>query len=292
MNVRCGVTHDVVIIGSGSAGFSAAQAARDQGASVCLIEKGRLGGECPNFACVPTKALLKTVKVWRLLRRAREFGILTSGMQMDFAQALAHERRAVETITGGGEVGDRYVRLAKKLHVRVEFGEGRFENAHTLRIKDPSGERTVRGKTFVIATGTEPFIPPVEGTSDVRFLTSKDVLSLRQLPNSVAVIGGGPVGCEFATFFSGAGVRVTFVDPEVASVGLTEPEARKMYKKIFVGEAKIAGLGRAVTESARFGLLKIIAEGKGGRVVGGHMIHAFPTFAEAVTVAAHAARRV
>ncbi len=471
------MTYDVVIIGSGSAGFSAAQAAREAGASVCLVEKERLGGECPNWACVPTKALLKTVKVWRLLRRAREFGITTSGMQIDFAQALAYGHGVVETITGGGKVGDRYVRLAEKLKIKIEFGEGSFEDAHILRVKNADGERMVCGKTFVIATGTEPFVPPIDGIVDVRFLTFKDVLSLRQLPSSIAIIGGGPVGCEFATFFSGLGTRVTliqaaprllhredpaiadlagqamaerevevlvnattkrvwaarggvhglevvvgkerqivaveqilvaagkraavdglglakahvffderqnikkdasgrtsqkhvfaagdvaggylfthtahheglvaghnaarmarglrgplhridervvprvtFVDPEVASVGMTQAEAKEVYKKVLVGEAKIATLSRAVTESARFGLLKIVADGKTGRVVGGHMIgesagevihelalaiylkakisdlagmiHAFPTFAEAVTVAAHAARKV
>ncbi len=444
---------------------------------MCLIEREKLGGECPNFACVPTKALLKAVKIWRTVRHAREFGITTSGMNVDFSGVLSYARRAVETITGGGKVGDRYERLAKNLSVAVEFGSAAFVDAHTVSVTS-SGEkeRVVSGKAFVIATGSVPFVPPIDGLSDVRVLGFRDVYHLRALPKSLAIIGAGPVGCELATFFSGMGTsvtliqaapvvlpredaaisalaaealaergvelllnatvkrvwaarggvhglevevggsvqtvavesvllaagkrsaveglglervgvsldergniradakrqtsqkhvfaagdvsggflfthtahhegavaghnaalsargsqgkrtmidervvpRVTFVDPEVASVGLTSSEAKKTLKNILVGEYPIRALGRAVTESAAFGLVKIVADAKTRRVVGGHMvgetagevihelalairlkatlddlggmIHAFPTFSEAVAAAANSAKK-
>jgi pyruvate/2-oxoglutarate dehydrogenase complex dihydrolipoamide dehydrogenase (E3) component len=470
-------SYDVVIIGSGSAGFSAAQAAREVGAKVCMIERGKLGGECPNYACVPSKALLKAARVWRLMRRAREFGVTTSGMQVNFRDVLGYERKVVETITGGGKRGDRYVKLAERLKIRLEYGNASFVDEQTVHVADEDGGRTIVGKAFVIATGTVPFIPPIEGISDVQYLTSADVLSLHEAPGSLAIVGGGPVGCEYATFFSALGTRVTliqsapfvlhrededvalmaqqmlasygvevlvnaktkrvwsarggvhglavsvdgqvqtvaveqimiaagkraavdglalekagvalderknvktsatgqtsakhvfaagdvsggylfthtahhegytaganaarvalkkrsplvktnervvprvtFVDPEVASVGLTEAEAKKRFRRLLVGAFPIAGLGRAVTESSRAGLVKLIADGKTGKLVGGHimgeaagemiheislaiylnatmedlaeMIHAYPTFSEAITGAANSAQSV
>lgn len=469
------MTFDVVIIGSGSAGFSAAQAARAQGAKVCMIEREKLGGECPNWACVPTKALLKAAKVWKLIKRGREFGITTSGMQADFGDVMGYQRKAVETITGGGALGERYERIAQKLGIELMFGSASFTDAHTLAVVGKEGTQTVVGKTVVIATGSTAFIPPIDGIGDVSIMTFKDVYGLSQLPKSMAIIGGGPVGCEFATFFSAIGTRVTliqsapvilhredaaisaaamqlmedrgvevlvsatikrlwgarggvcgleverngatetvavervlvatgkrpalegltvekagvalddrgavktdalrrtnvkhvfaagdaaggmmlthtahhegyvaghnaarlargrregmaktdervvprvtFVEPEVASVGLTQLEAKKQFKKILVGEFKIAGLGRAVTESARAGLVKLIADAKTRKVVGGHilsesagemihevalaikvgakiddlasLIHAYPTFSEAITAAANSAK--
>lgn len=194
---------DVVVIGSGSAGFEAALMARKQGAKVCLIEKDRLGGECPNWACVPTKALLKAAGVYRSARSAESFGVST-GAAFDFEKIMDYRRRVVERITGGGERGDRYQTVLKGQGIDVKFGMASFLDPHTLSIAG----NVVSAKAVVIATGTEERIPPILGLADIPYLTFRSAIALPRLPKSLAIIGAGPVGCEFATFYASLGTRV------------------------------------------------------------------------------------
>lgn len=458
---------DVCVIGGGSAGFSAADAARSVGASVCLIEKEKLGGECPNWACVPSKALLTCAKVFRTATHAHDFGVVVRRVEFRFDEVIAYKDRVVKRITGGGPDGDRYRALARELGIEVYKGRAVFEDGGVVTVRSGAKKtERIEAKTFVIATGTTEFIPPIDGLEKAGFLTSRTVMDLKKVPKSLLVIGGGPVGVELATFFATFGVvttlvqrlpfvlpredqeiseralkallklgvrvivdvevvsvkkknglnevairapggkqtvlvedillaagkraavddmglelvglkldshgalvtnakqqtnvghifaagdvdgglqfthtahhegviagrnaarfalgkkrgfeqrdervvpRVTFLEPEVASVGLTEEEARKTYAQLLVGRFPVEGLGRTLTESAGEGLLKIIAEAQTREIVGAHMIgrsagevihelalamqlratidqvggmiHAFPTFSEAV----------
>ena len=129
---------DVVIIGSGSAGFSAAQAARAQGAKVCMIEKEKLGGECPNWACVPSKALLTCAKVFRTATHAGDFGVVVRRVEYRFEEVMAYKDRVVATLTGGGPDGARYRELAKQMGIEVIKGRAVFEDAHTVSVISPS----------------------------------------------------------------------------------------------------------------------------------------------------------
>ncbi len=200
-------TYDVIVIGSGSAGFSAVEAARAQGASVCLIEAHRLGGECPNEACVPSKALLKCASVYRLLQPARDFGIHPGAISFDFSQMMKYRQSVVETITGGGALGDRYVKILRELGVEVKKGKARFVDADLVEV----GTEFLRAKAFVIATGTVDFVPPISGLPQIKYARWKDALHFSRLPKSMAIIGGGPVGCELATFFATFGTRVVLL---------------------------------------------------------------------------------
>lgn len=222
--------YDVVVIGSGSAGFSAATTAKKQGARVCLIEKERLGGECPNWACVPTKALLKSAHTLRSAKGADEFGVTLSKLGHDFDRVMAHRKQVVDTITGGGEHGERYVEIAKRLEIDVVFGEAVFLDPHLVQVNDT----LLKASSFVVATGTVDFIPPIKGLEDCAYLTFKEAVSLDRLPKSMAIIGAGPVGAEFATFFATLGTRVVLLqsteiilnreDPDVAQVAHQELE--------------------------------------------------------------------
>ncbi|HBL39563.1 TPA: hypothetical protein DDZ10_02725 [Candidatus Uhrbacteria bacterium] len=455
--------YDVVVIGSGSAGMSAAFSARETGASVCVVERDQLGGECPNWACVPSKALLRAAKAYREAKEAGKFGVSMRRAGYDFADVMRYSRDVVERVTGGGEYGGRYVKMFKKSGIETARGSAVFVNAHTLYV----GGRKLEAKTFVIATGTKDLIPPIEGLEGTPFWGSRDVMRIIRQPRSLAVIGGGPVGCELSTFFGSfdtrvtliqgapsvlnredaeisalakkalerigievlinsnvskvvyarnrfcltiegqdepletdqllvsagrrpatdalgieklklkldshgyisvdetqvsslahvfaagdvtggmqfthvahpagdiAGYnaamkafgknarrkadfsvvpRVTFISLEVASVGLTEEEAKAMYRTLLVGTFNIASLGRAVTESSGGGLVKLVADAKTKKLVGGHimaeragemihevalgvklgarlgdlanLIHAFPTYSEAIAAAA------
>ena len=458
---------DVIVIGTGSAGFSAIEAAVEQGASVCAIEQEKLGGECPNFACVPSKALLKAASVYRTVQHARDFGITVGAVSHDFSKLMQYRGSVVDSITGGGEYGERYKAIFSKLGVEVKYGKARFIDDHMIEV---NGEN-IFGNTIVIATGTVDFIPPIKDIEQIPYKNWKEVILQKRQPKSMAIIGGGPVGCELATFYATFGTRVvllqrasqvlhredeeiallafhslvdigidvrlnvevdsvidsrggvfgvrirnqsglemiavdqvvlaagkkaniegldvdqagvmldhsgyvkttkdqrtsvhhifaagdvdgglqfthtahhegsvagynaaliakkkrtslkttnervvprvTFIPSEVASVGMTQEQAKKEYKQVLVGRWPISNLGRAVTENQRFGLLKIIAHPKTRKVIGGHvigerageviheialamflnttidklseMIHAFPTYSEAIAGAA------
>ncbi|MBI4257258.1 NAD(P)/FAD-dependent oxidoreductase [Candidatus Uhrbacteria bacterium] len=200
------VPFDVIVIGSGSAGFSAIEAAVSQGARVCLIEGEHLGGECPNDACVPSKALLKAASVYRTLGNVREFGIEASGRSFDWKKVQAYRQRVVATITGG-VMGERYMQILKRLKVTWKKGEARFIDSHTLEVNN---ERLI-ARAVVIATGSQEVIPPIDGLRDIRFWGWKEALTASRQPKSMAIIGGGPVACEIATFYASFGTRVVIL---------------------------------------------------------------------------------
>ena len=216
---------DVVVIGAGSAGFSAVEAARHAGARVCLIEEDRLGGECPNWGCIPSKAMLRSAKLYREVLEAERFGIKARRVTFHFEKITDYRRSIVDRITGGGARGDRYVQMAKKMGVKVFFGTARFSGSHLVEVTDTRGALVrVQGRAFVVATGTIPFIPPVDGLDRVPYWTFKDVMKNRKQPRSLLILGGGPVGCEIACFYATFGTRVTLIQGASAILNREDPE--------------------------------------------------------------------
>ncbi|MCH8049234.1 NAD(P)/FAD-dependent oxidoreductase [Patescibacteria group bacterium] len=198
-------TFDVIVIGSGSAGFSAAETARSLGASVCIIEKNRWGGECPNYACVPTKALLKSAKLYHTAKRElASYGINAKSVTYNFSRMMQRKDAVVSAITGDGK---RLEKLASQFGITTIKGSAKFTGPHEVRV----GSRRLTGKTIVIATGTYDFVPPIDGLEKAGFIGFKEAVSLKSMPSSIAIVGGGPVGCEFATFFGLLGARVTIL---------------------------------------------------------------------------------
>lgn len=198
-------TFDVIVIGSGSAGFAAAEAARAAGASVCLVEKAALGGECPNWACVPSKALLRAARAAREAKAAPSYGVSSGGLHVDWPKVMEYRKRVVDSITGGD--GARYVKLASRLGVEIVRGAAAFLDANTVDV----GGKLLRARAFVVATGTVDFIPPNVGLEGFPYVTSRDALRLERLPKTMAIIGGGPVGCEIATAYASFGTRVVLI---------------------------------------------------------------------------------
>ncbi len=198
--------YDVIVIGAGSAGLAAARAAREVGASVCVVEADRLGGDCPNWACVPSKALLRVAGAYRKMRGVSELGLASTGISFDWKKVGAGRQAVVDGVTGGD--GSRYRAWAKEQGVDVRLGSARFIRPTSIEV---DGER-LEANTFVIATGSEDRIPDVHGLSTIPFLTSREAWQLDRLPKSMAIIGGGPVGCELATAFASFGVRVVLVE--------------------------------------------------------------------------------
>ncbi|MBT6253869.1 NAD(P)/FAD-dependent oxidoreductase [Candidatus Uhrbacteria bacterium] len=449
--------YDLLVIGSGSSGFSAASAAKGTGRKIGIVEEeSKWGGECPNWACVPTKSLLKSAKIYRDLRHVAAHGVNVKDASIDFSAVMMRRAKIVSALAG-----KRVEDLAEKLGIARIKGHATFLDEHTIQV----GDEQYTSERFVIATGAKTFVPPIPGLDKVDWIDFRKAVELNELPASMIIVGGGPVGCEFATAYAtfgtkvtliqgaprvlhreepemsqiahdslvrlgvevhvgaevvgaseeggkkqirarvgkeiikveaelllmatgktsttaglgtkAAGVkldergtiivnselrtsakniwaagdvnggmrfthtahhegsiagyntfagkegmktdervvpRVTFVDPEIASVGLTEEQAREKVGKILVGTFQLRGLGRAFIDGEKYGMIKIIADEKTRKILGGHvagsrsgemvheialaiysknkvddlanMIHAYPTYSEGVMAAA------
>ena len=204
-----GIAHktgfDVVVIGGGSAGLSAAFAARNEGASVALVSMDKLGGECPNHACVPTKVMLAAANKYDDIRRnASIFGIDVKNISFNL-QAMMHRKDAVVHAMTGNR---RLEKILEKEKITIFRGAASFIDDESIRV----GTHIVSAASFVIATGSVSRIPPMSGIDAIEYWTPRDATAITELPESIAILGGGPIGCEFATFFSLLGIPVIIFD--------------------------------------------------------------------------------
>lgn len=250
-------SYDVLVIGSGSAGFSAAEAASSLGASVCVVEKGKLGGECPNLACIPSKALLAAARAYRNTQETKTFGVTCGGVAFDFEHVMRYRDQAVEKLTGGGAHGDRYEQLFKGLHVDVVYGNAVFEDDHNVLV---AGDR-FEAKAIVIATGSMDFIPDIPGLDQIHFWHWYDAFSKKRQAKSLAIIGGGPVACEIATFYATLGTRIVLIQRSPRLLTREDEECARF------AEERLRIMGVEVVTNAT---VSNIVDGRGG-VYGVHV---------------------
>jgi pyruvate/2-oxoglutarate dehydrogenase complex dihydrolipoamide dehydrogenase (E3) component len=194
---------DLCVIGAGSGGLAVAAGAAQMGAEVVLVERGTMGGDCLNFGCVPSKALLAAARAANLWRRSAELGVSYGRPRVDFAAVADSVRRVIAEIAPNDSV-ERF----EALGVRVLHAEARFTGARAVC----AGDAEIRPRRFVIATGSQPAIPPIRGLRDVPYLTNETVFANRRLPEHLIVIGGGPIGIEMAQAHCRLGSRVTVLD--------------------------------------------------------------------------------
>jgi pyruvate/2-oxoglutarate dehydrogenase complex dihydrolipoamide dehydrogenase (E3) component len=217
------LTPDICVIGAGSGGLSVAAAAAAFGVPVVLVEKGKMGGECLNTGCVPSKALIAAARRAELSRRALPFGVTTGRPNIDFARVHGHVHGVIAAIAPN-DSRERFTGLG----VRVIEGAARFTDRGTVQVGE---EFVIRARRFVIATGSSPAIPSIEGLAATPHLTNETVFDLTQAPEHLIVIGAGPVGLELAQAFRRLGAEVTVLeaamplakdDPECATVLLDQ----------------------------------------------------------------------
>ena len=220
-------SYDIVIIGGGVAGLVCASGAAQFGARVALVDKARLGGDCLWAGCVPTKRLVRSALVASLVRRSSEFGILTGGMRVDFPAVMASMREVQKKI-GVRDDPERF----RKMGVEVIFGDGAFIDGATFEV----GGRALSGRKFLIATGSGPVMPPVPGLKEARPLTNITALELAELPGSIAILGAGPIGMEFAQIFARLGSRVTMILRHDQVLPREDRELSGRLKKVFEAE--------------------------------------------------------
>ena len=202
---------NLIVIGAGSAGLVTAYVAAAARAKVVLIEADRMGGDCLNTGCVPSKALIRSGRVAALARRAPEFGLASApapgASGTDFPGVMARVRRVVERIEPHDSVA-RYTALG----VECVQGKARLTSPWTVTVATGAGERTLTARNIVLATGGAPALPPIPGLLTVPHVTSDSVWELAELPARLLVLGGGPIGCELAQAFRNLGSEVTLVE--------------------------------------------------------------------------------
>jgi len=196
--------YDLIVIGGGAGGLVAALGGARLGAKTALIEKRKLGGDCLHYGCVPSKTLIYSAKVYSLIRRAEEFGVGPAEAHLDFKKVMKRMRDIIAKI-GTHDAPQNF----EKQGIKVIFGEGHFEDAHTFAIDG----KKLCAKRFVIATGSRPVILPIPGLSESGVLTNETALdTLEELPSSIAILGAGPIGMEFAQVFLRLGSKVTVIE--------------------------------------------------------------------------------
>jgi pyruvate/2-oxoglutarate dehydrogenase complex dihydrolipoamide dehydrogenase (E3) component/uncharacterized membrane protein YdjX (TVP38/TMEM64 family) len=214
---------NLVVIGAGAAGLVASYIAAAVKAKVTLIETHKMGGDCLNYGCVPSKALIKTAKLMHQMRHSATYGIASAQAQMSFADVMQRVQRVVSAIEPHDSV-TRYTGLG----VDVVLGQAKIVDPWHVQVTKPDGSvATLSTRAIVVAAGAAPFVPPLPGLAEAGVLTSDTLWGLRELPGRLVVLGGGPVGCELAQAFARLGSRVTQVemldrimvreDPEVSA---------------------------------------------------------------------------
>lgn len=218
---------DLVIVGGGVAGLVAASGAAQLGARVALVERVSLGGDCLRTGCVPTKRLIRSARAASLVRRAGEFGVEVKEAKVDFAKVMEGVRAVQESI-GVHDSPERF----KEMGVEVIIGAGRFVDKGAFEV---NGDR-LQGRRFIIATGSSPVIIPVPGLKEAGALTNESALELKELPGTIAILGAGPIGIEFAQAYGRLGSKVTVIEKQERILPREDSEVSDMLFKILVAE--------------------------------------------------------
>jgi dihydrolipoamide dehydrogenase len=218
-----------MIIGGGPAGYVAAITAAQQGHQVSLIDQGPLGGTCLNEGCMPTKSLLESADVYSQVQHAGEFGIqlLSDGIEIDWQRIQHRKNQVVSTLVQGIQY------LMRKNKVKVINGKASFITSNTVRVKGEGTEQQVSADKIIIATGSEPVALPFAPFDDEWILHSSHAMSLQEIPASMVIIGGGVIGCEFASVYSRFGTNVTIIEMSCQLLpGEDEDVAAVLHKKL------------------------------------------------------------
>lgn len=219
--------YNVVVIGAGSGGLVAAYIAAALKARVALVERDRMGGDCLNTGCVPSKALLRTARMLADAHRAAELGLGQVNIELDFAKIMERVQRVVGAVEPHDSV-ERYSALG----VDCILGDASLRSPYEVEVDG----RVLTTRNIVIATGAKPLIPAIPGLDAIGYLTSDTVWALRSLPRRLLVVGGGPIGCELAQAFQRLGAEVTLVERADRLLGMEDPEISDLVKSCMQDE--------------------------------------------------------
>jgi pyruvate/2-oxoglutarate dehydrogenase complex dihydrolipoamide dehydrogenase (E3) component len=255
---------DLCVIGGGSAGLSVAAGAAQLGARVVLIERDRMGGECLNTGCVPSKALLAAAKAAQAVRDAKYFGV-DAEPAIDFKRVHAHVRSVIDAIAPQ-DSAERF----NKLGVEVIRGEARFFDRHTIIVDS----HEIRARRAVIATGSEPAVPAITGLDTVPYWTNENIFDNDTLPQHLLIVGAGPVGVEIAQAYRRLGARVTMLERDRA-LQKDDPELARRLLRHLAAEGVVVREGvkvKAVTRENEVIRLSLEETGQSSELIGSHLL--------------------
>lgn len=240
--------YDLIIIGSGAGGSVAAHITNRAGLDVAIVEADLIGGECPNVGCVPTKALLQAAEIYEAAKQGSRFGIRGNTVGYNYPSIKAWKDLAVKRT--GTYLGEE---MYTTEGINVLRGRAHFIDSHTVSI----GVARFTAQYFLIATGSELIVPPIPGLQQAGYLTHHEAINLNRPPRSLAIIGGGAIGCEFATIFAIFGTKVYLVDLADRLLAKEEPEASKLLETRFTEDYSMSlSLGTTVDKVEKIGTKK------------------------------------
>jgi dihydrolipoamide dehydrogenase len=251
---------NVVVIGAGSAGLVTSYIAAAVKAKVTLVERHRMGGDCLNTGCVPSKALIRSAKFLSHVKRAKEFGMRGASADFDFAQVMERVASVVKQVEPHDSV-ERYTGLG----VDVVMGAAKITSPWTVEVtKEDGSTQALTTKNIVIAAGARPFVPPIPGLAEVKPLTSDNVWALRKLPGRLVVLGGGPIGSELTQAFARFGSKVTQVEMLPRIMIREDPEVSALVKRSFEADGVEVLVGhKAKSVVVEGGEKYLVVEGEG-----------------------------
>jgi pyruvate/2-oxoglutarate dehydrogenase complex dihydrolipoamide dehydrogenase (E3) component/uncharacterized membrane protein YdjX (TVP38/TMEM64 family) len=222
-----GFDYNLIVVGAGSAGLVSSYIAATMRASVALIEKDRMGGDCLHTGCVPSKSLIRSARLIAHTRRAGEFGFQRASADFHFPDIMARVQRIIQTIAPHDST-ERYTGLG----VDCIHGEARIISPYSVQVNG----KVLSTRKIIVATGARPFVPPIPGLEQVEVLTSENIWGLTELPERLVVLGGGPIGCELAQAFGRFGSLVTQVEMGPRLLGREDPDVSAFLAQRFESE--------------------------------------------------------
>ena len=255
---------NMVVIGAGAAGLVTSYIAAAVKAKVTLVERHKMGGDCLNYGCVPSKALIKTATLAHQIRHSADYGINRADFTLDFAQVMERVARVVRDIEPNDSVA-RY----NSLGVDVQIGEARILDPWHVQVTGDDGSvQVLSTRSIVIATGARPIVPPLPGLDDVGYLTSDTLWGLRELPRRLVVLGGGPIGCELAQCFARLGSQVTQVEMAPRIMGREDEEVSAYAQQALQADGVQVLTGHKALRCEKVGDEKFIVVQAGGDETG------------------------
>jgi len=234
--------YDLAIIGAGPAGYVAAERAGHNGLKTIIFDKRELGGVCLNEGCIPTKTLLFSAKVYEYAKHGEKYGVKATDVHFDYPAMLKRKEKVVRKLVAG------VAAKMKSNHVEVVKASAEIIERTNDMVKISADGKIFESKNVLIATGSETFVPPIPGLDKTEYLTSREILELKELPSSLTIIGGGVIGMEFAAFYTSLGVKVSVIEMVDEILPGIDLEIAAMFRKIMEEKGTAFFLSSKVVE--------------------------------------------
>ncbi len=249
--------YDVIVIGGGSAGLTAAKTAKGFGKKVLLIEKEKIGGECTWTGCVPSKALIRSANIAHYAKNLHKYGLASNMTELNAQKVMDHARTTIKKVYATHTPEE-----IKKEGIEILFGAASFVDKHHILV----GNKKISFNKAIICTGSSPFVPPIEGLDQVDYLTNKNLFELDKLPKSMIILGGGPIGCEMASALNRLGTTVTIIEMNDRILPHEDLEMVNLLNQKFKSEGIVVAVNRtAIKIDEKDGLIVVETVDKDGK---------------------------